>query len=436
MPLSHLSKPLVVASFALALPLLAVEAASDRTAVRQAYAAVQAAHERKDWPALLAESRKLASLAPQSMRALYTLAGALSLSGEKAEAVAVLGRLADHGVRFDLATDHDLDALAGTPELAAVAQRMQDLSTPIGHGVPAFTLGEKDLLVEGVAHDPKTGAFFVSSVHRRKILRVDASGRATDFVREGQDGLFSATALALDPRTRSLYVASAATTLMIGARKEDEGRSALLEFDATSGRLRRSMAPPDADGHVSDLALAPDGTLYVADPQTGRIYVRKPGAPRLERLIDVGPIASAQGMAVSRDGKHLFVADYLQGIARVELATGAVRFLEAPANLALTGIDGLVLAGDSLVGIQNGLEPHRVLRLRLDPAGDRILEGTILERANPAFDEPTLGVVVGREFYYVANSQYGAYGEDGRPDPSRLKDTVILKLPLDWLGGS
>jgi hypothetical protein len=73
--------------------------------------------------------------------------------------------------------------------------------------------------------------------------------------------------------------------------------------------------------------------------------------------------------------------------------------------------------------------------LRLDPTAERITEGTILERANPAFDEPTLGVVVGRDLYYVANSQYGAFGEDGRPDESRLKDTVILKLRLDWLGG-
>ena len=410
--------------------------ASDRGAVRQAYAAVEAARERKDWPALLGESRKLAALAPQSMRALYTLAGALSLSGEKAEALSLLSRLADYGVRFDLAANRDLDGLTGSAELAAVAKRMQDLDKPIGQGVPAFTLSERDLLAEGVAHDSKTGAFFVSSVHRRKIVRIDATGRASDFVKEGQDGLFSATALALDPHRRALYVSSAATALTMGTGKDDEGRSALLEFDADTGRLRRALTPPDADGHVSDLALGPDGTLYIADPQTGRVYVKKPGADRLERLVDAGPIASAQGMAVSSDGKSLFVADYLQGIARVDLATGAVRLLAAPANLPLTGIDGLVLAGDSLVGIQNGIEPHRVLRLRLDPTHARIVEGTILERANPAFDEPTLGVIVGCYFYYVANSQYGAFGEDGQPDLSRLKDTVILKLRLDWLGGS
>ena len=409
---------------------------SNRATVLQAYAAIEAARGKKDWPALVAESRRVVALAPRSMRALYGLAGALSLNGEKAEALAVLGRLADYGVRYDLGANHDLDGLAGDPGLAAVAKRMQELGTPIGHGVPAFTLPEKDLLVEGVAHDAKTGAFFVSSVHRRKILKVDAGGQVSEFVKEGQDGLFSATALAFDAPRRALYVSSAATALMVGARKEEEGTSAVLEFDADSGRLRRRLSPPDADGHLSDLAVGPDGTLYVADPETGRIYVARAGADSLSRLVDKGPIVSAQGMTLSSDGKTLFVADYLQGVARVDLATGVVRLLEIPEKLAVTGIDGLALAGDSLVGIQNGLEPHRVLRLRLDPAATRIVEGTILERANPAFDEPTLGVVVGRDFFYVANSQYGAFGDDGRPDESHLKPTVILKLPLDWLGGS
>jgi dipeptidyl aminopeptidase/acylaminoacyl peptidase len=408
----------------------------DRAAVLAAYDAADAARVLQDWATLLEECRKLVSLAPQSVRTRYMLASALSLNGDKAEALKVLDGIAALGVRFDLRGDPDFASLQGMPEFASIVERMQDLTKPIGRSAPAFTLPQKDLLAEGVAHDAKTGAFFVSSVHRRKIVKVDPDGRATDFVKEGDYGLFSATALVADSERRALYVSSAATGQMTSSRKEDAGQSSLLEFDLDTGRLRRRVPPPEGDAHVSDLALAKDGTLYVADPQTGRICVLRPGSNRLETLVDAGPITSAQGMAVSVDGKGLFVADYLKGIAWVDLATGGVRFLETPPAVPLTGIDGLVLAGDSLVGIQNGLEPHRVLRLRLDPATTRIVESTILERANAAFDEPTLGVLVGRDFYYVANSQYGAYGEDGRPDEARLKGTVILKLRLDWLGGA
>jgi len=406
----------------------------DREAIRRTHAAVIAAHERKDWPAMLAESRKLVGLAPHSALPLYNLACALSLNGEKAEAVKTLGRLADYGVRFDLAADSDLAPLAGAPDFHAVVARMKALDAPIGSSVPAFMLSEKDLLVEAVVHDPKTGSFFVSSVHRRKIVRVAANGTATDFVPEGMEGLLSAMALALDPARRALYVSTEGRNLTKGLRPEEKGQNAVLEFDLDTAQRRRRLVPPVEGGSAGDLAVGPEGTLYVADPQTGRVYRGGPGATSLEVLAETGPIASAQGLAVSSGGQELYVADYGRGIARIRLDSGKVEFLEAPATLLLTGVDGLVLAGDSLVAIQNGLAPHRVLRLRLDPTGTRIVTGEILERRNPHFDEPTLGVRVDNDFYYVANSQYEAFDEEGRPDAARLKDPVILKMRLPWLG--
>lgn len=417
----------------LAVPLTKAQADATRDAIRAAHQAMTAAHTAKDWPLMLARSRELVTLAPRSTRALYNLACAQSRNGLLGESAATLGRLADVGVRFDLVADPDLEQLRGRPDFDAVVVRMQALLTPIGTSTEAFTLAEKDLLTEGVAHDPKTGAFFVSSVHRRKVLRVDASGRATDFVKEGQDGLFAALALAVDPARRTLYLSSEAMPFMRGYRKADEGRGAVFELDLDRARLRRRIAPPGEGAHAGDLAVGPDGTLFVADPQKGCVYRLRPGGEALEVLVPAGALGSAQGMAVSPDGATLFVADYTQGIARVDVSTGKVAFLQAPERLLVTGVDGLVLAGDSLVAIQNGFEPHRVLRLRLDAGATRILEGEILERAHPRFDEPTLGVRVGADFFYVANSQYGAFREDGTVDEARLRPPTVLRLRLPWI---
>jgi sugar lactone lactonase YvrE len=429
-PASFVTLPL--AALLALLPITA--AAYDRAAIRSAYEAAKAAHDKKDWPAMLAESRTLVSLAPRSTRAAYALACAQSLNGQKAEALASLARLADSGVRFDLTADADLAGLRDLPEFAEVVARMKALDTRIGASTPAFTLPEKDLLTEGVVHDPKTGAFFVSSVHRRKILRVARDGQVSDFVAEGA-GLFSVTALAVDPTRRSLYVSTKAQPLMMGFRKEEDGQWAVVEYDLETAKPRRRLVTPNSEGAASDLALGPDGQLFGADPDGGRIYVAKPDATAFAVLVDGGPIVSAQGMAVSKDGRFLFVADYAQGIARVDLKSRAVVLLPTPDTLVTTGIDGLVVAGDSLVGIQNGIEPHRVLRLRLDAAAEAIVEGTILERASPYFDEPTLGTLVGSDFYYIANSQYGAFDENGKPDEARLKAPAVLKLRLPWLEG-
>jgi hypothetical protein len=96
----------------------------------------------------------------------------------------------------------------------------------------------------------------------------------------------------------------------------------------------------------------------------------------------------------------------------------------------VNGIDGLVWANGALVGVQNGVWPHRVVRLDLDPSRARIAAVTVLARAHPDFDEPTLGVMVGPDFHFVANSQWEAVGEQGQVDEARLRPAVVLRVPV------
>jgi hypothetical protein len=77
------------------------------------------------------------------------------------------------------------------------------------------------------------------------------------------------------------------------------------------------------------------------------------------------------------------------------------------------------------------MEPHRVVRLTLDARGDSLVGSEVLERLHPAYAEPTLGVLVGRDLYYVANSQWERFGETGfvaRPD--ELVFPAVLRLRL------
>jgi hypothetical protein len=256
-------------------------------------------------------------------------------------------------------------------------------------------------------------------------VRRDAQGQIRDFLPSGQDGLLGAAALAVDATRRGLWISTAVVSGMAGFRSEQEGQSLVFEYDLDSGKLRRKLSPPVAGGRLSDLAVGPGGELAVSDPITGRVYLLEKGALRV--LVDQGPLGSAQGLAFAPDGR-LFVADYVQGPARVDVRTGEVRLLDAPGDAAVTGIDGLVWSDGALIGIQNGVEPHRVVRLSLE--GDRVANVQVLERAHARYDEPTLGVVVGGSLFYVANSQYAAVLKDGTLDEARLREAVILRLPL------
>ena len=94
------------------------------------------------------------------------------------------------------------------------------------------------------------------------------------------------------------------------------------------------------------------------------------------------------------------------------------------------GIDGLVFENDCLIAVQNGIKPHRLIRLCLT---DRttLADVDVLASALPQFDEPTQSVIVGNKVYLVANSQWNKYGDDGQPvDRSRLQPPLILSIAL------
>ncbi len=59
----------------------------------------------------------------------------------------------------------------------------------------AFTIKENDLIPEGIAFDQTDNVFFVGSIHKRKILRIDERGEATDYITSQQDGLGEALGL-------------------------------------------------------------------------------------------------------------------------------------------------------------------------------------------------------------------------------------------------
>lgn len=405
--------------------------AAARQKLQAEFGQALASREKKDLPAFLAHAEAAAALAPRSVTARLVLARARAMNGKAAEALKVLEGLVAQGLWLDLRAEPDLASLKG-PALDALLIRMEEAKRPEGRSEVAFRLPERDFIPEGIAHDAKTGAFLVGSVHLRKIVRVAPDGTVTGLVEPGQDGLGSVLGIAADSARRVLWACSAALPQGRGFRPQDEGRTRLHAFDLDSGRTLRSLEPPKAEGPqtLNDLTLAGDGTVYVSDPASSALYVLRPGGPGLEILLPPGVLASPQGLALSADERSLHVADYALGLVRVDLRSRTAFVLDLPDDLALGGVDGLTRHGDDLLAIQNGLEPHRVLRLRLD--GDRVAGARVVQRAHPLFDEPTLGVVVGGKLHYVANSQWRRFGEDGTIWPlDRLDPPVVLRADLD-----
>lgn len=392
------------------------------------------AYTKKDYAGFLEHSLAASRAFPSSPRAVYNLACAYSINSKREEAIAALSRLADLQVYFDIGAEPDFNNVNDMPEFRAMQGRFEALKTPITKSSVAFTILKKDFIPEGVAHDPATGSFFVSSVHLRKIVKLGPNGKATDFVKEGQHGLYAILGIMADPPRGSLWACTTAVPEMKGYKKEDKGKAVLVELDLGTGKLRRKIAPaePEKEHNFNDLTIDSKGEIFVADPMTPAIYRLPPGASQLEVLVPPGSLASPGGLALSPDEKTLYVADYSRGIARVDRTSREVTFITPPAGATLAGIDGLRADKADLIGIQNGVRPHRVVRIALAPGGGAAAAVTILEMGHQSFHEPTLGVIGGRDFVYVANSQWGSFDQGGviwKAD--KLKEPLILRLPLD-----
>ncbi len=402
-------------------------------ASRAEYREAVLAYEAHEFAAFLEHARRAEELRPDHGGVVYALASAYALTGDTTRAMETLRYFASLGYFADIAADSDLTTLAGVPGYAELRRTLEANGRRVVRSTVAFTLPERDLLTEGIAHDPRSKAFFVGSVRYRKILRVDRSGRTSDFVPPERDALWAPLGMRVDSARGVLWVAAAARPQMIHFDSADSGRSGLFRYDLASARLTgKFVIPPDGATHVlGDLTIARNGDVYASDSRAPVVWMVRAGSDSLERFVESPLLLAAQGLALTADERTLFLADYSRGMLKIDLASREVALLPCRRGVLALGIDGLYQAAGKLIGIQNGVEPHRVVRLTLDAQGDSLVGYEVLERRHPRFSEPTLGVLVGRDLYYVANSQWERFGETGdvaRPD--ELVPPVVLRLRL------
>jgi len=402
-------------------------------ALTAAYGKLGGALGRNEFDAGLAALGEAAAIHPDDESLEYLRAVVLAAAKRADEAIAVLQRL-DAASSLLVPQTHDFAGLSGPEFERLVAAARARL--PVSASVRAFTLAERDLIPEGIAHDPNTGTFFVGSIYKRKIVAVDRNGAARDLVVQGADTreeLYSPLGMKFDARRGSLWVASAAAPQMQGyVEAEHRGRAALHEIDPSTGRTRARYPLDQArPGLLNDLVIAPGGELYVTDSEAGAVHVLRPGpGARLEEFVPAGEFGYPNGIALSADGSTLFVADFVRGVTAVPLATRQLHTLSHPRGVHTHGFDGLYFHRGALVGVDNGAGGGRIVRLSLAPTLDRIVGAEVLDAGHPDFVIPTTGVVVDDALVYIATSQLRSF-EGGRIfPPERLLPVQVLRLSL------
>jgi hypothetical protein len=428
--------PFLLASSASASAATATPApAPDLAGAMQAFSGALEAKDRKEFTQYRAGIERAVELLPDPSRLLYRLAVARLLAGDTSGAVEAYRRQVDAGLFRDPRKDPELAPLLADPGFQEALVRLDALQTPVSASSVAFELPVRGL-IEGIAFDPKSGAYFFSSVAERKIYRRTKAGVVSEFVPGGGSGLLSPLGIAVDSGQRRLWIVSAGLPQAAGLKVGERNKSALLAFDLDTGAWQKTFDAPPGDRSWNDLELAADGSVFVSDPGAKAILRVKPDGGILTLLAGEEHFASPGGLALSADGRKLYIADWSNGLGVLDLdKPGAAGFawMRPPAGSTVLGIDGLRLRGNRLIAIQNGVVPPRILSLELAADGRALVAAKTLERNLPEWDEPTLGVLVDGELHYVANSHWPSFpGDAAAPiDTTKLSPTAIRRLRLD-----
>jgi sugar lactone lactonase YvrE len=377
--------------------------------------------------------QQLNTLMPNTGELKLALASVYAERGEKSKTYDVLLHMQQQGFGYDLTDNKSFAKVSDTKVWTYIVENLKANLKPFGEGKVAFTLPKGDYLFESLAYDAKRKQFLAGSVREGKIYRVGKDGKLQDFIVPGADnGLWGVYAMAVDADRDALYVASTASVYFKGFKQEDFGKAGVFKFKLSTGKLQSKylLAPDNQTRTLSSIAIGKDGQVFAADGLRNIIY--RLDGDTLKMMVENPKLTSIRGLAVSGDGKRLYFADYALGVFGVDLAAGKGFDLDYKADeLVLGGIDGLYWYDNTLVVIENGMSPKRVMRLQLGADGRKIEKIMPLDVANAAFALPTYGTINADGLYFIANSQKNGYDTYGVPkDAAKLEAVHVFRSDL------
>jgi sugar lactone lactonase YvrE len=385
-------------------------------------------HAANDWHSNLVSANKLKALLNEAPNSLLEVGRADVRVGDVNAAVRELEQYVRMGQATNVvAKSADFAELFKDARFAKIQSGMDANQTPVSLGSTAFLLTDSGLLAEDVDYDPRSNRFFITSVREKKIITTSGDGASTDFAKAPDD--WPMMAIKVDAARGVVWATEVALQGFSAAPESDWGWSAVLCYDSKNGKLLRRIEAPRPSA-LGDMVLAANGDIIVSDGDGGGVYRVLANGAALERLDD-GDFISPQTPAMHPDGKHVFVPDYLRGIGVLEIATKQVRWLSMGGKFALNGIDGLYFDRGKLIAVQNGTSPERVVAFTLDASLTRIESETIIERSTETLGDPTHGVVIDNDFYYIANSGWDVVDDSGNLKAgAKASVPHIMRAPL------
>ena len=352
--------------------------------------------------------------------------------GREADALTAYTALIDQGYGRVVADDPTFVSLAQRAGRTDLRERAGAQLAGVGSARVAFRLNDPHTIPEGLAYDSKSERFFASATYMRNVVVRDRSGNWTDFVAPKDNGLLQAVGVRVDRAGRALLVCTSADDRrLLDGQDSDRGRSGIFIYDLATARLISKSWIQDGGFHLfNDLVETSSGHIYITDSRDGRVFRFDRKSQTFSGLTERDAFLYPNGITIDPSDRYLFVAD-LAGITLIDTRTGDRRRLEEAPAVSAAEIDGLYYFRGALIGVQDGFGVDRVVAFYLDRSLRSIASSRVLLEGGKHTRQLTEGVVVGENFYVVAESQQTAFDADDKLIEGGLHPSVVLELRLD-----
>lgn len=298
----------------------------------------------------------------------------------------------------------------------------------------AFQIDKKGFHPEGIDYDEESERFYITDIHQGLIVSFSKDGNEKEIVsnvfEQGFWGLFGIKTDKID--NSIVWVTSSAVPEFKHYQESDKGRSVLLKISKKTGKVLRSYEVSGGQPHLfGDLLVTDNGDVYVTDSIQPHIYKLNRTTNTFDLFISNDLVWNLQGIAISKDNSHLIISDYILGLLRVNIDSKKITMLLGDINHKTRGSDGIYLIDERLFLIQNGTSPVRVSYLTLNNDGSATnKEVHIVDQNVNEMTDPTLGVVIDSEFYFIGNSPWQYYKNE-KPLYEKWPLLNIYKLVID-----
>ncbi|MEM6522862.1 MAG: hypothetical protein AAGF85_05910 [Bacteroidota bacterium] len=388
------------------------------------------AYEAKEYHLYLESFKRANEIRPNHPTIMYNLASAFALNQKIKASLIVIKQLINMNTSLleEIKKDEDFQSLVQRQDFKELEKYAQQKSARISKSRTHDLIKLDSIHIEGISYNPTKKEYYLGAVNTRTLFSYSDVGLEEIVSHQDIPNVFSILGVAYHAKANSIWLCTNALPQMSGYSDAQSGFSSIIEYSLDQKKVVTEILKEGASA-FGDLIVSKNGQVFVSDGLGNKICIVKSGDTELSTFIDLSSIAfNLQGLSLSQNEEFLFVADYISGIFKIDMTDNSVTRLVLPENVSPKGIDGLYLHANSLLAIQNGTTPYRIMQLNLSTKKDAVMNVQIFDQARKEFDEPTQGVILNDRFVYIANSPWGKYSDDRVLNAKQ--DLLLLSHPL------